>query len=366
VRKSGIFDRRREVGRVKVHKIERIGFAAMAAFFLFAVFAKHSISEKRGISVSPAENKTHYLTMEEILEDGTEEERVAEEGTESLEDLLLSENEAAWELKQQEPAEFTPHTLQQQYNLEELLNYENLVAQFYTIDSNTTAGSELLDAGRLLEKDMRIQTDGEGPQILIYHTHSQEMFADSIPQDPSTSVVGVGEHLARILTERYGYRVLHHTGEYDVESRDEAYSKALPALEQLIAEYPSIQVVIDLHRDQMPEHTKLVMDIDGKPTARFMFFNGLSRTKKTGAIAYLQNDYLEDNLAFSFQMRLKTEEYYPGLSRKIYLKGYRYNMHLKPKSLLIELGAQNNTVEEAMNACDPIAHVLSMVLSGSE
>lgn len=135
-------------------------------------------------------------------------------------------------------------------------------------------------------------------------------------------------------------------------------------MEQVLQENPSIQVVIDLHRDQMPEETRLVMDLDGRPTARFMFFNGLSRTKKTGDITYLYNENLDNNLAFSFQMQKKAAEYYPGLTRKIYLKGYRYNMHLKDKYLLIELGAQNNTLEEAMNACDPLAHILDMVLSG--
>ena len=167
------------------------------------------------------------------------------------------------------------------------------------------------------------------------------------------------------MAETYGYEVLHHTVAYDAETRDDAYSRALPGIEKVLRENPSVQVVIDLHRDEMPEETKLVMDLDGRPTARFMFFNGLSRTKKTGNISYLYNENLESNLAFSFQMQLKAAEYYPGLTRKIYLKGYRYNMHLKDKYLLIELGAQNNTVEEAMNACNPLAHILDMVLSGS-
>ena len=210
-----------------------------------------------------------------------------------------------------------------------------------------------------------ISKEGEGPQILIYHTHSQEAFADSVPGDTSTSIVGVGERLTQILTETYGYQVLHHTAGYDVESRNDAYSKALPEIEKLLRDNPSIQVVIDLHRDAMPESTRLVTELDGRPTARFMFFNGLSRTKKTGNIEYLYNKNLDDNLAFSFQMQLKAMEYYPGLTRKIYLKGYRYNMHLCPKYLLIELGAQNNTVEEAMNACDPLAHILDMVLSSA-
>lgn len=76
--------------------------------------------------------------------------------------------------------------------------------------------------------------------------------------------------------------------------------------------------------------------------AKVMFFNGLSRTTKLGDIAYLYNPYIADNLAFSFQMQLTAAEYYPGYTRKIYLKGYRFNMHYCPKTLLVEVGAQTN------------------------
>lgn len=245
-----------------------------------------------------------------------------------------------------------------------LQDYETLVSRFYTIDKSTMIGSDQLNTEDLYGKDMTVSKDAEGPQILIYHTHSQEAFADSVPGDTSTGIVGVGSHLADILTNQYGYEVLHHTASYDLPSRDDAYSVALPDIEKVLEENPQIQVVIDLHRDAMDESTRLVMDLDGRPTARFMFFNGLSRTRKTGNIAYLYNENLDSNLAFSFQLQKVANEYYPGLTRKIYLKAYRYNMHLRPKNLLIELGAQNNTVEEAMNACDPIAHILDMVLSG--
>lgn len=282
----------------------------------------------------------------------------------TLAELLRTENEAAMEMMRYDSSVFMPHVQQSQVDLDALKDYETLLRDFYTVDSNTMIGSDQLAVDKLLEQDMTVSKDSPGPQILIYHTHSQEAFADSVPGDASTSIVGIGERLTKILTETYGYSVLHHTAEYDVETRDDAYSKALPGVEQVLAENPSIQVIIDLHRDEMPEETRLVMDLDGRPTARFMFFNGLSRTKKTGEIAYLYNENLEGNLAFSFQMQKKAYEYYPGLTRKIYLKGYRYNMHLKAKYLLIELGAQNNTVEEAMNACDPLAHILDMVLSG--
>lgn len=211
---------------------------------------------------------------------------------------------------------------------------------------------------------MAIQGGSEEPQILIYHTHSQEGFVDSIEGDASTTIVGAGDRLAQILEEKYGFNVLHHTGQYDVEARDYAYSNALPAIEQVLAEHPSIEVVIDLHRDAVAEGRKLMVNLQGRPTAQFMFFNGLSRTRKNGDIAYLENPYVDDNLAFSFQAQIACNEYYPGLARRIYLKAYRYNMHLRAKCMLIELGAQTNTVEEIMNACDPLAHVLAKVLSG--
>lgn len=296
-------------------------------------------------------------------QDGAADSRFPAEGSgaETLQELLRAENEAALQMQ---ISSFAPHEMQAEVSLGPLGDYGTLVRQFYSIDANTMAGGDQLNVEKLLGMDMAISKDAPGPQILIYHTHSQEAFADSRPGEEADTIMGAGDRLAEILTQNYGYEVLHHRGQYDVKSRDDAYSNALTDIEQVLKENPSIQVVIDLHRDEMPEGVRLVMDLDGRPTARFMFFNGLSRTRKTGNIAYLYNENLEGNLAFSFQMQLKAMEYYPGLTRKIYLKGYRYNMHLRPRCLLVELGAQNNTVEEAMNACDPLAHILDLVLSG--
>ena len=241
---------------------------------------------------------------------------------------------------------------------------EEFIKAFYTVDGVTAAVPELFDREVLSGMDMTLKTKNDSPQILIYHTHSQEAFSDSVPGNKDTTIVGAGELLTKILTEEYGYNVLHHEGEYDVPSRDYAYSKSLPALEQILSENPSVEVVIDLHRDGVNENTHLVTDLNGKPTAQMMFFNGLSYTRKNGAIGYLKNENLQENLAFSFQMQMAALEYYPGLTRKNYLNGYRYNMHLRGKSLLVELGAQTNTVEEIKNAIGPLAHILDIVLSG--
>jgi stage II sporulation protein P len=245
--------------------------------------------------------------------------------------------------------------------MEKLKDFDYLVQNYYIVDSSTTIRSTDLNAEELLSENLAVDKMADGPQILIYHTHSQEGYQDSKEGDPSTSVVALGEKLAELLTER-GFRVLHHTGEYDVENRDHAYSNAAPAIQQLLEDNPTIEVVIDLHRDSVPETNRLVTTIDGKPTAKIMFFNGLCRTTASGDLTSLQNPYLKDNLAFSLQMQLAAAQAYPDLTRKIYLKGYRYNMHFCPKSLLVEVGAQNNTFEEALNAMEPLASLLAEVL----
>lgn len=320
-------------------------------------------------------------------EEGTDYEALAAQENERME-LLIAENESvnvgqsaetetsgetdASAADTGDAAEETAQTAsggtqkQVTVNREKLYDFDYLLQNFYIVDSSTTIGSDQLNVENLLGKDMTISDEGDGPQILIYHTHSQEGYLDSGDGDAETSVVAVGEYLTQILTEEYGFRVLHHTGEYDVGDRDHAYSNAAPALAALLEEYPSIQVVIDLHRDSVSESTHLVTEINGKPTAMIMFFNGLSRTTTSGDLTNLPNPYINDNLALSFQLQLAAAEYYPDFTRKIYLKGYRYNMHYCPKSILVEVGAQNNTLEEAMNAMEPLADILSKVLTGTE
>lgn len=250
-------------------------------------------------------------------------------------------------------------------SMEKLMNYEYLLGNFYTVDSNTMADPELLNAEKLLGKNMKL--DGsKGPKVLIYHTHSQEGFIDSVPGDPGTTILGMGTYLTELLNDTYGIETIHHEGVYDLVDgkldRSMAYELAEPQIQKILAENPSIEVVIDLHRDGVAEGTHLAAEIKGKPTAQIMFFNGLSRTKANGNIAYLPNPYIEDNLAFSLQLQIATANKYPGFTRHIYLRGYRYNMHFKPKTLLIEAGAQTNTVEEMRNAMEILAETLNTVL----
>lgn len=252
-------------------------------------------------------------------------------------------------------------------SMERLNDFEYLVSNFYTVDSVTYINPSELNASELLGKDLRIDLSTGGSKILIYHTHSQETFADS-DNDPSTSIVGIGRYLTEILNNKYKIPTMHHEGVYDLINgkldRSEAYEFAKPEVEQILAENPSIEVVIDLHRDGVADTTHLVTEINGKPTAQIMFFNGLSRTRVNGDLAGMVNPYLQDNLAFSLQMKIAAETKYPGFARRNYLRGYKYNMDLMPRMLLIEAGAQTNTVEEMRNAMEVLADLLNSVLTG--
>ena len=253
-----------------------------------------------------------------------------------------------------------------EFDRNKLTDYEFVMENFYIVDSCTSAGPDIIKPEQFLAYDATIDTSMPGPHILIYHTHSQEGFADSIPGDKSTTIVGAGAKLAELLREEYGYEVYHHTGEYDLTTRDDAYARSAPALEEILAQYPQIQVIIDLHRDGVDESRHLVTEWEGREVAQFMFFNGLSYLNTKGAVDYLANPNLQGNLALSYQATVTANEYYPGLARRNYLNGYRYNMHYREKTLLIELGAQTNTVDEIMSACEPLAHILDMVFSGEE
>ena len=250
-------------------------------------------------------------------------------------------------------------------SIEKLRDFDYLLSNFYTVDSSTMIGPEQLNADDLLSRSMKIDNTTGGPKVIIFHTHSQEEFVDSTPGDPATSIVGMGDYLTELLNEK-GIETIHDTGVYDIINgqldRSNAYENAEASVRPLIEANPTLVVTIDLHRDGVAEGTHLVTEINGKPTAKIMYFNGLSRTRTNGDIDYLYNPYIQDNLAFSLQMQLASESLYPGFVRHIYLRAYRYNLHLLPKSLLVEAGAQTNTVEEMRNAMEVLADTLAHVI----
>lgn len=256
------------------------------------------------------------------------------------------------------------------FSKEQLKNFSFVSGKFYTVTSITQLNESILRPEEFLNKDLSVQKDASKPQILIFHTHSQETFADSVEGDASTSIVGVGDYLTQLLSEKYGYNVIHDTSVYDYVNgkldRSKAYTYAEAGIARILEQNPSIEVVIDLHRDGVAETTHLVTEVDGKKMAKIMFFNGLSYSRVNGDIGYLYNPFRDDNLAMSLQMQLLGEAYYPGFLRNIYVNAYRYCLHERGRSMLIEAGAQTNTVQEVKNAMEPLADLLDKLLRGEK
>ena len=249
-------------------------------------------------------------------------------------------------------------------DIAEFRDFNRLRNNFYTVDQRTRMTPDLFNVDTFMAEELRISKPSVSgkPQILIFHTHAHEMFADS--RDINEGIMAVGAELARVLELRHGIRALHVTEIFDYE-RAGAYERMEPHIRQILAENPSIEVVIDLHRDGVPEDRRLVTTINGRPTAQIMFFNGLSRRYRDGVLAeiyHLPNPYLHTNLAFSFRMQLAANAMHPGIARKIYLNAFRYSLHMMPKSLFVEVGAQTNTLEEALNAALPLADILATVI----
>lgn len=246
------------------------------------------------------------------------------------------------------------------YTPEQLGSLDFLKKNLYNVNRGTVVSEDLLDSKQLLAMDMAWESpDSGGPKVLIHHTHATEYFADSNEKEEETLIVGVGAYLKELLESRYGIQVIHDRTVYPY---NEAYSQALKNVESILAENPTIEVFIDLHRDAGGTK-KYTVNVEGKEMAHLMFFNGLSHTTN-GPIDYLPNEHQKANLAFSFQMKMAGDSLYPGLCKRNYLKAYRYNLHVLPRAVIVEVGDHNNTLQEAKNAMEPLAHILNLILKG--
>lgn len=340
----------------------RTDAAELAVAVIFPNLAKIMEWESEELPITSEIEATVVEALEEIN-------LPAEDADEQLRQQLALENQLSFEtlLEEEETSQLKvpEQVIEVAYTEEQLKDYDFLVSHLYNVDSSTKITSQQLNSEKLLSYDFKVDKATEGAQILIYHTHSQEAFVDSIPGEESTTIVGMGSYLTTLLQQQ-GFKVIHNKDVFDMVDgeldRNKAYTRAEPVIAKILAENPGIQIVIDLHRDGVGDNVHLVKEIDGKPTAQVMFFNGLSYSAKNGSIDYLPNPYIENNLALTMQMKLASDGLVPGFARKVYLKSLRFNLHLHPGAMLIEAGAQTNTVEEMRNAMEVLARVLGDVL----
>lgn len=360
--------------------LERAGCSLYKSAFIISkinseqIFSKIAVGDKLYFESQEGEKQAHnqLIYMENQKDKGEEESDPVEDENAAVTTELLSSNDGSavvGENLKQVPVmnNMGAGTAAYVTRLRENLDVKYLWNHFYIVDSTTSVTRKLFPVENMLKRNMRLGQENGKKQVLIYHTHgASEAFKNSKKGREEDSIVGVGSALAEEI-EKNGYGVYHDKTKYDWINgsidRSRAYNASLDGVTKILKENPDIQVIIDLHRDSVGKNKQTYTMIDGRKTAIIMFFNGMSRSRSK-KIDYLHNPNLEANLSFSLQLKCRAMELYEGFTKPIYLKGYRYNLHLKERSLLIELGNENNTVEEAKNAAIPLAKVIADVLKG--
>lgn len=213
-----------------------------------------------------------------------------------------------------------------------------------------------MNMGQLIRNGTEIRLKADKPQILIIHTHSSEAYTPSgadiyeasdvsRTEDTNFNIVRVGDELTEVLRAA-GLNVLHDRGIYDYPSYTGSYTRSGQAVEQYLAENPDIKIVIDVHRDSLGENGviyKTLAEEEGKCSSQVMLLVG---TDESG----LKHDNWRSNLSLAMYLQNAVSGVHPTLMRPVMLVPQRYNQNLAPGSLILEIGSDGNTLQEALNA----------------
>lgn len=224
----------------------------------------------------------------------------------------------------------------------------------------------------LMTKPLEWNLKNGAPAVLIIHTHatesyekqSWEVYMEDVPYrtlNNGYNMVSVGDEVERVLTEG-GISVLHDHTLHDYPSYNDAYENARVTIEKYLQEYPSIQMVLDIHRDASDgangKQLTTYAEVGGQPSSQLLVMIG---TDEMGN--YHPN--WRDNLAVGLKLSTVLERQNPGITRPITIRGERFNMDLTPASLLIEVGAAGDTHEQAMLAANALAQGILALAQGS-
>lgn len=206
--------------------------------------------------------------------------------------------------------------------------------------------------------------DGK-PLVLIMHTHTTECYSGDEMSgeterntDENVNVIAVGNEIENVLTS-YGIGVIHDKTYHDYPSYQSSYTRALSTIEGVLKENPSIQVVLDVHRDAFVysdgSRLRVACEQNGVPTAQVMLVVG---TNSMG----LWHDNWRDNLTFAAKIQNSAEIMYPGLMRPVNLRTERFNGHTTRGSLILEVGSNGNTLDEAKEGGRDVARAIAAAL----
>ncbi len=227
-----------------------------------------------------------------------------------------------------------------------------------------------VNLNELALQELPFEVDGDEVEVLIMHTHTTESYSSSETTvysayengrttDDLKNMTAIGGAAAHILNEN-GIKTIHDTTVHDYPTYNNAYTRSAATINKNLKDNKDIKIVLDFHRDAFPGSgegkRKLTTEINGEKAAQIMIVAG---TDGNG----LRHDKWRGNLVFAAQLQKRANEMYPGLMRNLNLRKERFNQHLTPGSLIIEVGSNTNTFEEAKKAAEAFAEVIVSVLN---
>ena len=227
------------------------------------------------------------------------------------------------------------------------------------------------DVPALLLSELKWDLTQGGPAVLIVHTHGTECytpgpgeeFTQSSPYrtlDDGYNLVSIGDEVARLL-EAGGVETIHDRTPHDSPSYNDAYNQSRMSVEEYLERYPSIRMVLDLHRDAASTPSgqlRTLAQVDGEDSAQLMMVVG---TDASG----LDHPNWPENMALAIKLTALLEKTHPGLTRPISFRSQRFNQDLSPGAMLIEVGAAGNTHAEALRAARALAKGILALAGGT-
>lgn len=227
------------------------------------------------------------------------------------------------------------------------------------------------DLAELMTRPLNWDLTGSEPTVLILHTHATESYTPAAGEtykessafrtlDEGYNMLSLGDHVAQLL-EQGGIRVIHDRVLHDYPSYNGSYNHARKSTAQYLKEYPSIQLVLDLHRDASGDNRNQMRtkaEVAGTPSAQLMIVVGTSASG-------LKHPKWEENLALALKLHTQWERIAPGITRYVNLRSQRFNQDLSPGALIVEIGAAGNSHEEAITAATVLAQGILDLAKGS-
>ncbi len=229
------------------------------------------------------------------------------------------------------------------------------------------AAGYTFDTASLLAEPLSFQKNG--PKVLIYHTHTSEAYVPTAQysytasdtyrtEDPTFNVCRAGDAISQVLESR-GIGVIHETKSHDYPSYSGCYNRSLETVQEILAQNPTIEIVIDLHRDALSDanggYMKTAAQLETGSAAQVLIIVG------TDAGGLTHPDW-QKNLSLGLKLQNTLCELYPGLARPLQLRTERFNGHVSQGALLLEIGACGNTLEEALLCADAVGDALATLI----